>query len=474
MILNDYKAAFPNEDTPNLEKFYNDMYNWTEIYKGKPYWNRVKRSGLYKKGLRRMNTLNTAKQLCDELSVLCFAEQVEIACDNEKYKAYLDKLMNNEGFWKHIPELISRAFAEGGGVLREYIKGGRICVNFISGADFLPLSWDNKRIISAVFRSTAVKGGDYYTIFERQTLLPNSRNRTETFLFRSKDENTVGERVSLNELFGDAPDFAETDIPFPTFQYFRPDVTNNAEFYVPLGISVYANALDTLQALDVAFDSFAREFILGKKRIIVPSSCVQTVVDIETGNHMRYFDADDEAYVALKCDEESDLKITDNTVELRVDEHIKAINALLNILCFQTGLSSGTLSFDGSEGMKTATEVISQESKTARTVKGHKNQLVEFFEEFCRAVIELGISLEDIPRADYKLSVGFKDNVIIDENTLIDNNIKLVSAGLQSKAEAIMEIFKCDEETALKKIQRIAKEQNVGGAELDDILGKAE
>ena len=37
-----------------------------------------------------------------------------------------------------------------------------------------------------------------------------------------------------------------------------------------------------------------------------------------------------------------------------------------------------------------------------------------------------------------------------------------------------MEIFKCDEETALKKIERIAKEQNMGGAQLDDILGKAE
>ena len=70
------------------------------------------------------------------------------------------------------------------------------------------------------------------------------------------------------------------------------------------------------------------------------------------------------------------------------------------------------------------------------------------------------------------LFFSYPDNVIT--FILIDNNIKLVSAGLQSKAEAIMEIFKCDEETALKKIKRIAKEQNVGGAELDDILGKAE
>lgn len=471
MILSDYKAAFPNEDAPNLESFYNDMYKWGEVYKGKPYWNKVKRSGLYKKGLRRMNLLNAGKTLCDEMSVLCFAEQVEIACNNEKYKAYLDKLMNEQGFWKHVPEMIARAFAEGGGVLREYIKDGQICVNYISAADFLPLSWDNKRITSAVFRSTSFKNGFYYTVFERQQLLPNGRSRTETFLFKSKDENGIGDRCGLDELFGDAPDFVELDIPLPTFQYFRPDVTNNVDFYTPIGISVYANALDTLQALDVAFDSFAREFILGKKRIIVPSSCVQTVVDIETGNQMKYFDADDEAYVALKCDEDKDLKITDNTVELRVDEHIKAINALLNILCFQTGLSAGTLSFDANEGMKTATEVISQESKTARTVKGHKNQLVELFEEFCRAVIELGVNLGDIPRAEYKLSVGFKDNIIIDENTLIDNNIKLTQAGLQSRVDAVMEIFKCDEETAKEKLKRIAKEQNMGGAELDDLFG---
>ena len=284
MILNDYTAAFPNEDAPSLEKFYNDMYSWTEVYKGKPYWNTVKRSGLYKKGLRRMNLLNAGKTLCDELSVLCFAEQVEIACDNEQYKEYIDKVMNEQGFWKHVPELIARSFAEGGGVLREYVKDGKICVNYISGADFLPLSWDNKRITSAVFRSSLVKGKVFYTIFERQTLLPDGKNRTETFLFKSNSETAVGERCPLSELFGDAPDFVDSEIPMPTFQYFRPDVANNAEFYVPLGISVYANALDTLKALDVAFDSFAREFVLGKKRIIVPSSCVQTVIDPTTGS----------------------------------------------------------------------------------------------------------------------------------------------------------------------------------------------
>lgn len=65
--------------------------------------------------------------------------------------------------------------------------------------------------------------------------------------------------------------------------------------------------------------------------------------------------------------------------------------------------------------------------------------------------------------------MGFKDNVIIDENTLIDNNIRLVAAGLQSKAAAIMEIFKCDESEAQKKLARINKEQDIS-ADMTDML----
>lgn len=467
MLPEEYGTAFPKEDIPELAEHYGRMYLWRELYRGYPKWRQVRRSGLYKSGKRDMNLLNTGVQLCDELTRLCFAEQVEIACEIEEYKEYIDRVIEKNGFRKHVPEMLSRAFAEGGCVLREYIKDGRTAVNYISAADFLPLAWDNRHITSAVFRSNIYRNGWFYTVFEKQTA-ENDRTVIETFLFRSKDKNTIGQRSPLDEVFEGIEDVTVLEVPL-MFQYFRPDNANNFETGVPLGISVYANSLDTLKALDVAFDSFAREFILGKKRIIVPSSCIQTVVDTETGEQVKYFDADDEAYVALKCDEERDLKITDNTVSLRVEEHIRAINALLDLLCFQTGLSAGTLSFNG-EGLKTATEVISQESKTARTIKGHKNQLVEFFEDFCHAVIKLGVMLGELKETEYTLSVSFKDNVIIDENTLIDNNIKLVQAGLQSKVDALTEIFKCDEQTAIKKLERIAKEQNMGGAELDDIF----
>ena len=296
--------------------------------------------------------------------------------------------------------------------------------------------------------------------------------RTELRLFRSGDRNALGDRVPVSEIYSEMADSVTYPVSRPLFQYFKPDITNSVEELcgnVPLGQSCFETCADTLRALDVAFDSFAREFILGKKRIIVPSSCVQTIIDPETGETKRYFDADDEAFQALKCDEDKDLHIQDNTMVLRIQEHIDGINALLNILCFQVGLSAGTLSFDRAQGMKTATEIISEESKTAQTIRCNKNLLVEFIEGMCGSVLTLAMETGEIPRGDYELSVSFRDGIIIDDNTLIDNNIKLVSAGLKSKISAIMEVLKCDEETARQEYEKIISESRVS-AGMTDIM----
>src|SRR5690625_6249475 len=74
------------------------------------------------------------------------------------------------------------------------------------------------------------------------------------------------------------------------FLYFKPNTANNVDTQSPLGIPIYANALPTMKAIDTAFDSFHREFRLGKKRIIVPEAMVKTVYD-QNGQPQRYFDS---------------------------------------------------------------------------------------------------------------------------------------------------------------------------------------
>ena len=453
---------------PELTGFYNLINKWVSIFSNMPPWARVKKSGLFSSGEREMSRLGAAKVLADEFSRLTFSEQVNISVA-EPYLDYVQNTLNANGFWKRMPDFLSFAYALGGGAIKIYAENGKPCINYVDADLFVPLAWNEKEIFSGAFESKIYKDGIFYTLFDRY-FPDNNSYSVEHTLYKSTRKSSIGEECPLSELFPDLPDIIKYNTDVQMFHYFKPHISNNVDRYSPLGVSVYDSAIDTLKALDVAFDSFSREFILGKKRIIVPSSCIRTVVDIESGQPKRYFDADDEVFVALKCDDDKDLKITDNTVELRVEEHISAINALLNLLCFQTGLSAGTFSFEG-QSMKTATEVVSENSKTARTSESNKNLVAEFLEGLIKSIIALGICLGDLPESDdYEISISMPDNVIIDDNTKIENNIKLVSAGLKSKLAAIMDIQNCDEAAAQKEYDRIQEENKQITGDMTDFF----
>lgn len=469
LITNAVQTAFPeNNNAAACSNYYSEyIERWSDIYSGRPPWKTVRKSTLSSKGSRTLSMLNTGKVLCDYLSDLTFSEQCDITVSDKQYQQFLDETLNRCGFWKFFPEFISKAYALGGGALKVYANNGEIAIDYVCANDFAPTAWTGNDISAGAFRTLTHKGDNFYSLMELM-----HRNHIEHKLFKSASERELGKECSISELYENIPEsITISGLEKPLFSYFRPNFSNNIpDSNIPLGISVFANAADTLKALDIAFDSFSREFVLGKKRIIVPSSCIQTVMDTETGEPTKYFDADDEAFVALKTNNVDDIKIVDNTVELRVEEHVSAINALLNILCLQVGISAGSLSFDAVQGMKTATEVVSQESKTQRTVKSNKNVLAEVIENTVRSIFTLAAALGILPHRQYDLTVGWQDNVIVDDNTIIDNNIKLVSAGLKSKVRAIMDVQKCDEKTARAELERIAQESGMGG-DLTDFFG---
>lgn len=359
-------AAFPDIRVPDAARYYSEhIAVWKDIFENNPPWKSVRRSGLYNRGNRPLKRLNTAKCLCDEFAALTFSEQCNITIDDAQYQQYVLDVLEHNSFWDSMPDLVASAYAFGGAAVKVYANDRQPVLDYIRTDRFVPTEWMGKRIRGGIFQSTQCSNDKIYTLCERYTANGQVYNK----LFRSDSANDLGTECQLSELGIKAQPKTDYGAGVPMFGYFKPSVSSNVEYDIPLGMSIYANAMDTLAALDVAFDSFYREFILGKKRIIVPSAAVQTVTDPDSGQLVRYFDADDEVFTALSAEEGDALKVTDNTMELRVDEHVRAINALLNILCFQTGLSAGALSFDAVQGLKTATEVISQDSKTARTIK---------------------------------------------------------------------------------------------------------
>ena len=237
--------------------------------------------------------------------------------------------------------------------------------------------------------------------------------------------------------------------------------------------------MDTLHAIDICFDSFVREFRLGKKRIIVPARMIRTVTDPATGKQVRYFDATDETYEALSTDDPDTLKIQDNSVSLRVEEHVEALNALLNLLCLQVGLSFGTFSFDAKGGLKTATEVVAENSKTYKTIKNFQNQIIPAVQDLVDAIIEVaalyeltwdGMSIAQLAARGYEVKVSLDDGVTQDRQTNINEGITLVGAGLMSKYTFLTDPkygINLTEDDALQELQRIADEQTITMPHLD-------
>ena len=293
----------------------------------------------------------------------------------------------------------------------------------------------------------------------------------------TESQDILGFRYPLNEIYPFLNENTSMQgLTTSLFAYYRTAVANNIDDNSPLGVSIYANALSTLKALDICYDSFIREFRLGKKRIIVPAQCIRTVIDPQTGEMRRYCDASDEAYEALSTDSPDSLKIQDNSIELRVDEHERAINAFLSILCLQVGFSAGTFTFDRATGLKTATEVISENSKTYKTIKGHQLQVKTAIAKIIDAIVQIaslydmkwnGYSIKALASQGWETKVVFDDSILQDRQTNINEGILLIGNGLMSKKRFMVEKLGYTEEEAVQELMEIEKESSISADMVD-------
>ena len=503
-IAREFKDIFEIGGVPAFNQFYYfGIFIWKYLYRGyyKP-WHRISaptvKDALHERDLERMDT---AKAICAELAGLIWNEQCEISVSQETGKDQLldefvhDVLMKN-GFWTKMQEHIEQVLALGGGAIKVWYEekrdgegnvipnSGNIRLGFCMADQFVPTAWDNTQVTDGVFISRQAKDGYYYTRLEWHKWdgltywISNEAYRSEYKQNSAKEpQDILGFRYPLSAVYP----FLDEQTPLQglstsLFAYYRPAIANNLDDDSPLGVSIYANALSTLKALDICYDSFVQEFRLGRKRIIVPAQCLRTVQDPVTKEYRRFFDATDEAYVALKSDDTDALKIQDNTVSLRVGEHEQAINALLSILCLQVGFSAGTFTFDRAQGLKTATEVISENSKTYKTIKGNQLQVKNAITQVIDAIVQVaslydvhwnGTSIRTLSALGWETKVVFDDSILQDRQTNINEGILLATNGLMSKKRFLMEKLGYTEEEAVQELKEIKQESGISADVFD-------
>lgn len=429
---------------------------------------------------RVRKSLRMAKKVSNELAKLLFTEKVEISVNDKAANEYIKEVFKDNRFYKLFQGKLETMIALGGLVLKAHPEKQpngtfKIKVKYVTPDSFIPISYDSDEITEGVFLNITKKGDKVYCLFEfhkwewhkptdeegnaiEGELVKNLVITNE--LYEGDKNNVDVKRVPLQTLYDDLEERVVIEnLTQPVFQYIKPNISNNFDLNSPLGISIYANSIDTLFAIDVAFDSFIREFKLGKRRIIIPADAIRTTVDPVTGQVHRYFDADDEVYQAVNYSDPEKQRIVDNTVSLRVDEHIAAINGLLNLLATQTGFSVGTFTFDG-KSFKTATEVISERSDTFQTKQTYENLIEEGLSKFIITICELSTLYDiiDLSNKDINTEFWWDDSIIQDTEAKRDGVLKLLNQGLYSKKRAIMEILEVSEKEALDLLAEIQEE----------------
>ena len=499
------KDVFELEGVPAFREYYTlFIFAWQAIYKGfYRAWHEINVKTIRDpKGKKRiMNTMNAGKMACAQMARYVWNERCSIqvsSTDEEEdlLNEFLQEVLRENRFGTAFGDLLEKAFALGGCALKEWVEipkdengndtgEGKIRIGYTMASQFVPTCWDNSKVKAGIFISREARDGYYYTIVEWHRL-DGTVYRVTNDLYRmpikdAEPQNILGWWYPLNEIYPLlSPDTTIYDVHNAFFQYIRPFGANYADDNSPLGMSIFAPAMSTLHGLDIMFDSLQREFVLGKKRIIAPARAMKVSAGVNGGRPERYFDADDEVWEALATDNPEDLKVYDNSVDLRVEPHITGINGDLSILCAQIGFDPGTLSFDATKGLKTATEVISENSKTFGTVKAHENILNDSLTEMVHAILELAVhygltykgqTIESLMSGGYEVKVTFDDSIIQDRQQDINQGTMLVGAGLMSKKKFMMDTLGYTSDEADAELAQIGEEGKTNAVEVSRLFG---
>lgn len=137
---------------------------------------------------------------------------------------------------------------------------------------------------------------------------------------------------------------------------------------------------------------------------------------------------------------------------LRVEQHSRAINDDLNYLSLKCGFGPQHYRFEGGQ-VKTATEVISENSDMYRRLKKHEIILEHVLTDLVRIIIRMGNAIGAGLNEDPEIDIRFDDSIIEDKQAERSADRQDVAMGAMPLWEYRAKWYSEDEATAKAMVQ---------------------
>jgi A118 family predicted phage portal protein len=428
-------------------------------------------------------TMNMAKKASNDMMKLLWSNKcdIKLASDEKTKKLWsvLDSKQNN--FTIMFPQMIELACGLGTTAMTEYKDGlGRTRIEYINDPSVIvPYAYDNFNITGFIvfdqWQEVEGKKAVYYThLTYHEFKAERDKNTNElrqvyrkyNELYKSKDKSQLGKEIDFALKFPDVEQLVEEYTDTPHFQIIKPALANNLDINSPMGISIFANSIDKLKAIDNKYDSFDMEFIDGKRRILVDKTALKSAPQVdEDGNisQQLYFDRNDRTYVAMNGMKDQPVK--DISFDLRYKEHIDSINAELNWYSSDLGFGEDWYRFDGS-GRATATEIISQNDDAFRTKQTFETVIRDVIIDLVKAICYL----EGIELSENEIEITMDYSRFENQTATQQRLEREVNMGITSRVEYREKVYGEEEEVAKQKIAEIKNESPT----IKDLLGTEE
>lgn len=426
------------------ESFYTNIGVWKSWYEGE-----VKSFHVYKvfNGQKQVQcrryTMGMAKKVSEDWANLLMNEKVKITLEGKAEQEFFDSVCKENNFLVKASEMQESKSAMGTVAYVPRIVGAMVNpeTGFVSGnaesikldyctaENIFPLSWENGRVKECAFSTSFTAQNEKYLYLQIHKLDEKKEYIIENVLYGDQNGNLSDVEASTVPGFENIPPVVRTGSRKRQFVIDRLNIANNVDISLPMGISVYANAIDQLKGVDIAYDSYVNEFVLGKKRIMVKPEATKDI------DGEPVFDPNDTVYYVLPEDSQSETVVDQIDMTLRTAEHNAGLQDMLNALSSKCGFGENHYKFDNGN-ISTATQVISENSSMFRTIKKHEIILEDVLIELCRIILRLGNTYMGAGlNEDVEISIDFDDSIIEDKSTDFTRDMQMVSAGIMNDWE---------------------------------------
>lgn len=360
-----------------------------------------------------VKTINFAKAVCSEIARLVTLG-ISIKVDGSPRAEYLQGMVDRMFYmlrrWDEYGNAYGLVILKPNLDLVELYTPGEYTITDTSGGE----------ITGAVFRTTETSrdGKKFYTRLEYHSFDDDGLYHIENRCYVSSSATGKGEPIAidLTPWAGLKEESTIEGLEKPLFAVLRTPGANNRDINAPLALPIFADAMEELKDLDIAYSRNAKEIFDSARTVLLDSDRLLpslTAGGIQTPERYRA------AARKMKLPDYVRVVEGDGTSAqgvyqeinptLNTDARLTGLNALLSQIGYKCGFSNGYFVFNEKTGLATATQVEADQQRTIQLIKDCRDQLESCLDGLLYALDKLADLYDLAPAGAWEVNFDFGD-----------------------------------------------------------------